>query len=336
MRPSIVVRGPGWRPSGTVRQVIAQHIANRGTGADKANAPKTLPLQIDLTSRPELSRVQNFLSQGKSIVKLYKEGIKNVYHNIKESREIRKRYGVSNLKELTSRIVDNAQLQSIQWTAKAVTPGTEHITRQEYQTIIRTTKDAKKLPIFALVFAIFFEMTPIIVLIFPGIVPRTCVLPSHEQKVARALDERVQALKSSFGYSEDELSEDELVKAFSRSPQRLTEEELKQVCNLFFPVRFHSQSGLQRRLEDHMNYIRADNILLSRFGSVWALDDSELRLACLDRAIAVGNKSVDQLRTELLVWIARFEGDNYDSGFLLQNTVVSDTEGLLEAAPECT
>jgi hypothetical protein len=83
-----------------------------------------------------------------------------------------------------------------------------------------------------------------------------------------------------------------------------------------------------------VEYIRADNALLGRFGSVWALDDHELILACLDRAITTTGKASEQLRAELLSWIAEFDGLNYDCGYLLctPSDIPKATLPLLESA----
>jgi hypothetical protein len=111
------------------------------------------------------SRVSYLYKLGKAYVGFYKTGVKNIWFNYKQYRELQARLGGTNIHDLVK---------------YASTPS---ISRRDYQLYLRTRHDLKKLPPFALVFLICGEFTPLVILALgTSIVPYTCRIPKQINK----------------------------------------------------------------------------------------------------------------------------------------------------------
>lgn len=106
-----------------------------------------------------------FWQLGKAYAGLYKTGVKNIWSNYKEYRNLRRRFGGTNIHDLVK---------------YASTPS---ISRREYQLYLRTEHDLKKLLPFGLVFAICGEFTPLVILsLGTSVVPYVCRIPKQVKK----------------------------------------------------------------------------------------------------------------------------------------------------------
>lgn len=112
---------------------------------------------------------------GKAYLNLYKTGFKNVWYNWKTMRQIQARIG--------SRKSNDLILGAIAVSARRVT-------FNEFELVLRTQRDLKKLLPFGLVLAICGEFTPLVVLALgSGVVPGTCVIPKQQaQDFKKMLD----------------------------------------------------------------------------------------------------------------------------------------------------
>lgn len=326
---------------------------------DLVNATSTMPYTID-------DSVKGVFAKGKQIVKLYKTGIVNVYKNFRESRVLLRQFSesagsarrASNATSVTQAILDKAAADKIS-SDHALEPLLEKIksqdaqsksvvaalypnlqvslTRAQYQLIQRTPKDIVKLPLFSLIFAVFFEVTPVLVMLFPGIVPDTCILPGQYKKAAARRESQIQALKAQYA---TESSESEI--QFGTSPYKLSKADLVSLVSALritprlVPVSLFSEKSLVRRLEAHIARVRADNYVLAwtqaptqadqtlSGSGIWSLDSRELARACHERAIptttadeksGATSKSEALLRLELFLWIVNFTESQADAGF---------------------
>ncbi|CAN6611112.1 hypothetical protein TRVA0_004S03620 [Trichomonascus vanleenenianus] len=281
---------------------------------DPVNAPTTLPIAVETTRDPNVPALKHLVGLGKSFVKLYKQGIVNVWKNYRFSLQYRKQNQVPHVSALTQKILDDSFGHSLEHEGKAVQPTWNHITRAEYQTLLRTERDFKKLPLFAAVFAVFFEMTPVLVMLFPRITPGTCTLPFQRKRDLARANANIALLK--------QLHADASPKRFSTSVHRLTETELQGLAKALFPhsalpLSLYPRRALEHKVQRHIDEVRADDVLLGRFGSVWTLEEEELRLACLNRAICTADKTVAQMRADLFLWITNMAQGRYDAGFYL-------------------
>lgn len=186
---------------------------------DPYNALHTLPVKLltrkaifdQIAQKNKQSRAlffRQWFGYGKEILSFYKTGLTGIWRNRKEKAAIlsgKYHYEMinyvskksennilkgrfTNSRDLTDYLLNECYLKTVE--KKPLTPS---ISRSEYQTVLRTEKDIKKLPLFGLLFVIFEELTPIICLAFPKVVPSTCILPalySKEIKSKSALLEK--------------------------------------------------------------------------------------------------------------------------------------------------
>lgn len=180
------------------------------------NASSTLPYPIKFT--PSMS----LFAKGKQFVTLYKQGIVNVFKNYRQSRRLLRELTASSgskalakqaatVDSVTQAILDAAAADRIQSdfelesmekktdsesTVVEYTGVSSSLTWADYQLLLRTPPDILKLPLFSLVFCIFFETTPLVVYLFPSIVPSTCVLPGQVKKQQKKTEAKIWKAKS--------------------------------------------------------------------------------------------------------------------------------------------
>ena len=114
---------------------------------------------------------------GKSYVSFYKTGLKNIWLNYKEYRNIQQRLGSLPLNEVAK---------------YSGRDGYPTISRREYQLCLRTRHDVKKLIPFGLILLICGEFTPLVVVALgSAVVPSTCRIPRQVVKDQTNLLKRV-------------------------------------------------------------------------------------------------------------------------------------------------
>lgn len=307
---------------------ISYKIALEG---DKLNSPKTLPYELQIPPKdPSASKFSRLTAVGKEYLKLYKTGIINVWKNRRESKAILKRLSAKNTNELISSILQKQSIDHIKRniqqsdnpesvkTVEIQSPGEGNLTRSEYQLLLRTPMDFLKLPLFTLTFCIFAEVTPLLVIIVPTIVPSTCTIPRQQKRDFSSHNKNINALKALFQSPENA---DSLPKYLSRSAFSLSTTELTasvKALNLYsslMPLGLVSKSSMQQRLETHIARIKCDDILISWNGGVWNLSTAELLRACHARAIPTEGQTTEELRVNLFSWIVNFDEGRYDAGF---------------------
>lgn len=292
------------------------------------NATSTLPL--DIKSKNEIYKevaegsdktgmslkFSQTYTYAKLLMKFYKSGVVNVWNNNKEYKTLKnQQFKISlvvegkdantklpNFTKLTHHMsqmlfinkIENERGNSgIKDHSKGdfqISPKLFNLTRSEYQLIKRTPKDFLKLPMFAIIFAIFVEMTPIICYAIPQVTPSTCVLPSIEPRIWNsAYNKEIQ--KS--------VDQENLVSQSTKTAYNLP---LDQVQNLtkalnlvskYIPSKMYPESVLRDRLQSHFNYLVVDNYYLSGLngnGNIDNLSFQELLNACLERNLIINLK----------------------------------------------
>ena len=175
------------------------------------------------------------------------------------------------------------------------------ISRAEYHLLKRTVADLSRAPLFALIFLIFSEYTPLVVVAFSSAVPRTLWIPKQVQKAREKQRKRRDEAKAT--WQENGLTE---------IPQPLTERETALSIGRMLGVypalwdRFPSRrlvgsvrSRIQRRLQE----LEADDMAIERDGGVWELEEQELRMAVEARGLDEMDKDVEELRQVLESWL---------------------------------
>lgn len=290
------------------------------------NASTTLPYVMD-------PNVKGIFAKGKQVVKLYKNGIVNVWKNHKQTKQIYSKLNASipgsasakppgifsqkkSFSMVTQTIIDKANIDIIQidrLLEKQQQEATESesdkktlnsedqqtlnssvaavsylpdlhtsLNRSEYQILKRTPSDFIKLPIFSVVFGVFFELTPLIVALFPSIVPSTCLLPYQLRKQLsnreKAIDffktSREQALLRSNEDGAQSTGPTRKALQYRSSTYKLSKDELHQLVralNLvskYIPLFFYSEKTLYKRIESYIDYLKADSYMIS-----WSMGD---------------------------------------------------------------
>lgn len=157
------------------------------------------------------------------------------------------------------------------------------ISRDTYQLLRRTPGDFIKIPGFAVIFAIFMEMTPILCYVFPEITPSTCVLPSLLPRIWPK-----QNMDKLAGLDLGVPQQDYVF----RTAYNIPSSHLLLLCSSlrlkskYVPSFLYPEGLLRNRLQDYFNYLCVDNYFLSGLngdGNIWDLNPLECVLACLER-----------------------------------------------------
>ncbi|KAL7269405.1 hypothetical protein RUND412_007935 [Rhizina undulata] len=249
------------------------------------NAPRsTLPAELEFPKESG-NKLSYLIQVGKSYVAFFKTGIKNVFYNFKATRPIQERI------DAAGSITDLVAAQKI--------------TRAEFQLVMRSRHDTRRIPLFALIILICGEFSPLILPFISNVVPFNCRIPRQQERDRRLLEAR---RKSSFTTLPPPIGE-------KGSLEQLTRPELLHISRV---LGIHSPKWpeailpptvwLRFRLDRRIQYLNLDDILLSRFGGPGKLDaGEEVLMAATDRGISTLDKSDAQLREELKRWLEKRE-----------------------------
>lgn len=325
-------------------------------------------------------KFKQYTTYGKTLVKFYRKGVTNVWNNKRELNGLTKKeykiinqlnnrgkqvdIRIPNFQKLTHEMAQAIYMNQIEnrtfndsnrgdviksdAVEKTIDSKLFNLSRDQYQLLRRTPRDFIKLPSFAVIFAIFFEFTPLLCYAVPEITPLTCVLPSLLPRIWNAnaskslRDYRI----NKFGENLDDLA---LRNAYNM-PRDEAKLLAKAVCltSNYVPNSLYPETVIRRRLQQHYNYLKVDNYYLSGLngpssGNIWNLSNQELLRACLERNLILSLKQdvqdfdnikdeaskavkeeeyFDQLRLKLFHFIVDFE--LYNIGYLGINHLIKD------------
>ncbi|KAK3321586.1 hypothetical protein B0H66DRAFT_552122 [Apodospora peruviana] len=169
--------------------------------------------------------------------------------------------------------------------------------------------DVRRLPLFALIFIICGEVTPVIALALPKIVPLTCRIP----KQVAGLWEKQEARRA---------------RSFAEYNNKLIDEKSANTDEVMYPTQHLGRSlGLaspfwdsigwmpkfEGRVSSRLEFLVEDSRMLLQAGGVSALEGDEVPLACADRGIDVHGRSEEELRGVLTRWLHLTFGHNLGS-----------------------
>jgi hypothetical protein len=205
------------------------------------------------------NRASYLFQLGKAYARFYKTGVKNIWSNYKEYRDLRRKFGGADIHDLVRH---------------ASTPA---ITRREFQLHLRTRHDLKKLIPFGLVFAICGEFTPlVIVALGTVVVPYTCRIPKQvKQDLQKALSrtedvERLSPRKSEVGITPA------LGYAHGVDPFGLSIRETPVLGPLL------QRFWVEPKLKQRMDHIICDAKLINHEGGAARLEPEELYQFCVN------------------------------------------------------
>lgn len=293
--------------------------------SSRLNAPTTLPPPLILpeSRKAEEYRIKYYYRVGKSYLTFYKTGFKQVLNNRKTAKLIRAAHLDSPLvRAIPGSTIDHTTGQVLQPAASSSAESRESLSRAEYQFLRRHARDIKKVPIFAVLLAIFGEWLPLFVIFLDPLIPGTVLLPVQ---VARRRKKQ--------GLSTQDTSEDKRIARIT--PHGIKgdlegagihdKQQLVRIAQRFgligFVSRYYPANRILARIQLHEQYLATDDSLLlqdltsdpnlaetstsktsEKVGGE-SLDDNELDLAVEERGMWLDSQSQGERRSLLHRWL---------------------------------
>ncbi|RDW73787.1 hypothetical protein BP5796_07229 [Coleophoma crateriformis] len=257
------------------------------TLASRINGPpSTLPAPLDLPQRqPGESFFPKYgLKLGKAYLAFYKAGVRNIWGNYKAAKLVQS--------TLNSKYDGSLQ--------KAVEAGA--LSRHDFQLLTRNWFDVKRVPVFALLFMICGEFTPLVVIIVSSVVPWTCRIPKQIEGDRRKLEMR------------RAISFRNLVA--SPPTEKGTEGlERQQLIHISWSLGLSSSAWdwlggqypglptfmLRKKVAKRVEYLEMDDRLIGSSGAQ-EMTPEELTIALVERGVDVMGKSEKDLKALLVSW----------------------------------
>ncbi|MCJ1285033.1 hypothetical protein MMC26_004370 [Xylographa opegraphella] len=240
--------------------------------------PLVLPIRSDSQSAPRY-----YFSLGRAYLSFYKTGAKAVYSNWQNARRIRSRLPA-----------DTSPEQALQQGV---------LSRGEWLLIRRSNQDIKKVPLFALVFMICGEFTPLVVIFMSGVVPRTCKVP---KQVARDRGKAEERRRNSFREGTVTTADKGAVDLETLPPNQLSHvgRSLGLYSSLFDRLGVGLPTALlRRRVQQWEDYISVDDAAIERYGGVGRMEMEEVRIALEERGMDVLGRGDAKLQASLQAWL---------------------------------
>jgi hypothetical protein len=239
---------------------------------------------------------------GKAYLSFYKTGLKAVWSNYQSSQTLIKSVpqGLS--------VYDAVRRNNL--------------SRADFQLIRRAREDVKKIPLFALVFLICGEFTPLVVVFMTGVVPKTCRIPKQVEGERQKMEERralsfrngtVNAVHELPLSQKTEALLPEQVVHFGRS--------LGLYGKMWDRIGGAPQALLRRRVQKWKEYIEVDDAAIQRCGGVDKMSIEEVKIACEDRGLDILGRNDEKLRGVLKAWLANAKNEDITRLVLMRPSV---------------
>lgn len=316
----------------------ASHAAKQGSTTvttpppTQINAPaSTLPAPLDLptvlpANAQTADKLKRLVTIGRAYLAFYKTGLKNVYRNYRASLPLRASLGLPAYIPISP-----PRKSSNDSTHKGINMG-----RGQYQLVVRSARDVRKMIPFTLVLIICGEFTPLIIPLFgSAITPATCRVPGQVAKERDGASKRKNAaMRAQARAIEPEMlnsvsvgSEEEMrVLAEFASPRWVKaadKDAVLRACAVFGLVKSHERAGgralvgllYRARLERYVEYLGIDDGMIRAGGGVSRLSADEVRIALDERgagdvaALYTGAKAERAERKWLERWLDVREGE---------------------------
>ncbi|KAF9955133.1 hypothetical protein BGZ65_003591 [Modicella reniformis] len=188
------------------------------------------------------------------------------------------------------------------------------LTRREFQLILKTDTDIKRLIPFGLVFFFATEYIPLIIIFAPQLIPSTCVTPSQlEGRRKKIHEKRCVMTEKLIRMNRREITKEGLANynSFIGIANKYGEafdykvidrEHLSSFCKFMGLNGFGPKFILEKRLNKHMGYLKQDDLLLQRDG-INSLTFAELQVANEERGMRSLQVSKDHLEKSLGYWL---------------------------------
>ena len=249
---------------------------------NRLNPPtSTLPPPLVIPPKvPDQSSFRTLFNQGKGYLTFYKTGAQAIFTNLSLTKAPQ---------ELVDKKYDGAVYDAVR---------DRNFSRADYQLLIRSWHDIKRLPVFGLIFIICGEFTPLIVFAVSAVVPYTCRVPRQIESDREKVEAR---RKSSFR---------ELTAEFTPGKELDREQLLHISWSLGLSSKWWDYLGgtpsalLKGRVASRVEYLQTDDRLIRRDGVLSDLEPEEVAIACTERGIDIVGRSEEHMREALGKWMA--------------------------------
>lgn len=257
------------------------------------NPPSTThPPPLNLPEKlPGLPKYRYYFRIGKAYGVFYKVGLKNVWANYQLARGLPDRIFFSDQAKILEAVRDGV------------------LSRADFQLIRRTRYDINKVPLFALIWLICGEFTPLVVIFFTGAVPRTIRIPKQVQKAREEAEKRrAKSKKDSVIVFTGPLRRPD-IESMPEERQRNALKSYAQSLGLY-PAWWDRWTGtviptslVRRRVYRRLGELEVDDFAIERDGGVGKMGGEEVKLACEERGIDILGKEERKLRRDLEQWM---------------------------------
>jgi len=175
--------------------------------------------------------------------------------------------------------------------------------------------------IFALVFAVCGEFTPLVVVLVSNIVPWTCRIPRQIERDRRKLEMRRGVSFRNLTLPPPTTAAARTVTDDGGAGMEMEELKRMQLLHISWSLGLSSSAwdylggrlpglptwNLRRKVSRRVEYLGMDDGLIKKGGGVGLLEEEELRMACVERGIDVLDRSDEMLRGDLDDWLKSTE-----------------------------
>lgn len=278
------------------------HPDSASASRSPVNGPlSTHPAPLSIPERkPDQSFPGYAFSLGKAYLTFYKTGVKAIWANYKAARPIQSH-------------INDKYKSSITAAIKA-----GYLDREKFQLLKRNSFDIKRVPIFALVFIVFGEFTPLIVVGVPAVVPVVCRIPKQINGDRKKLEKR-----RSISFR----NLTEIPVAAAAEVEKLGRMQLLHTSwslGLSSPIWDYlggqlpglPTGVLRKKVATRVEYLKNDDVLIKNSGGVEEMDVEEVRWALLERGVDILDKKDGELKELLQKWLDATEQEPRERLFL--------------------
>jgi len=165
----------------------------------------------------------------------------------------------------------------------------------------------KRVPIFAVVFVMCGELTPLVVVALSNVVPWTCRIPKQVESDRRKLEKRR-------AISFRNLTSEPPFGGHVKGAHGLERMQLLHISwSLGLSSSLWDYLGgklpglpsfiLRRRVQRRLEYLELDDGLIKKNGGVGEMEEEEVRMALVERGVDVLKKDEGQLKANLNAWL---------------------------------
>lgn len=233
---------------------------------------------------PQSSKIKYYFKLGKAYFIFFKDGLKGVMAN---------------------RRLINEKIKALPSEERPSVFKPHHIpttfSRADWVLLWRTRHDLIRLPLFALFFLIAEDLTPLLVIFLPGILPYPCRFPRLLSRMRETAEQR---RKAAFNELESRHPHGVLSPGLTKgvAHQHLLK-SLDLSGRLWDRLGFTLPGLWATKGRLRMIFLEIDDQRLLQDGGPLSLEFEEVQIACSDRGINILGKSETELKTKLSDWL---------------------------------